>query len=546
MSDRTRAGLCALALLAMLCTSCWIPPRSYGLTEEGLRPVPALPRWAGPLPYSSRQASESAPQAPTVHLPDPLTLQDAFLLALKANKDILVSDLGAQADKAAIMGTEGQFDTTAFATISGGRTLAPVNAIPLSLTDQSQTFTQVGLSQRAITGTNLALTAANSYVRDRTGALAVNPAYSPSVNVSVSQDLLKNAGVSVNRTFVSVAENQAEISREALRNTAMNTLFEVESDYWSLYFALADLDVRNQQRAQAQRLVAVAQAQVNAGISAPLEVVRAKSSAAAQEVSILEAQNTISQLRRRLMKAMGIISPDLINPDFALADKPPEELHAVTLHEAVEAALESRPDYLQALLQVDSQGLLMHYFSNQRLPTLQLFGSYLLTGLNNTFGSAADQIEDSRFDTWAVGLQLSFPIPNRTARSAYQVARLQHQQALWQWRSVYEGVVRDVGDALSDLHTAEVRITTAEQSRQLAEEVEKAEEKSFSLGRSDSLDVLTAQNNLATAQRDEASARADYATSLANLYKVEGTLLRKKGVMVSGEEAAPPKREAMP
>ena len=546
MLGRERASLCVVLAIASACTSCWIPPRGYGLTDQGLRPVPSLPRWAGPQPYAARQGATSEPELPAVRVPDPLALQDAFLFALKANKDILVSDLSAQADKAAIMGPKGAFDATVFATISGGHTLSPLNTVPLTKTDQTQNFAQLGVNQRVITGTDLSLTAANSYVRDRTGAQAINPAYMPSVTASVSQDLLKNAGVSVNRTFVSVAENQAEISKEALRNTAINSLFEVESAYWDLYFALADLDVRNQQRARAQRLVEVAQAQVNAGISAPLDVVRAKSSAAAQESSILDAQNTISQLRRRLLRAMGIISPDLLNPDFALAEAPPKELLAVTLHDAVGAAVEGRPDYVQALLQVDTDGLLMHYFSNQRLPSLQLFGSYMLSGLGNSFGRASDQVNDSRFDTWTVGLQLSFPIPNRTARSAYQVARLQHEQALWQWRAVYERIVRDVGDALSDLHTAEARITTAEQARTLAEKVLSAEEKSFSLGRSDSLDVLTAQSALAAAQRDEARARADYATALANLFRVEGTLLRKKGVALTGEAPDRPKVEAQP
>jgi outer membrane protein len=62
-----------------------------------------------------------------------------------------------------------------------------------------------------------------------------------------------------------------------------------------------------------------------------------------------------------------------------------------------------------------------------------------------------------------------------------------------------------------------------------------AEEKSFSLGRSNSLDVLTAQSNLASAQRDEARAHADYAIALANLFRVEGTLLERKGVAIAGE-----------
>jgi outer membrane protein len=536
VSHARTSCLCLLLTLGLLCASCYVPPRSYGLNAQGERPVPPLPRWIGQLPASSAQTQGQQAEAPTQSVPSPLTLQDAFLFALKANKDLMVSDLGTEASKAGIMGAKGQFDPTVFATVSRGYTRTPVDGIPVTTTSQAEGFAQVGVSQRAITGTDIGLTASNAYVHDHTGSLAVNPAHSPAVDLTVSQDLLKDFGISVNRTDVSVAENQYAVSQQDLRNTAISTLFEVEDAYWELYFAQQDLVVRQQQRASAQRLVEVAQAQVNAGISAPLDVVRAKSSAAAQEVSILNAQNTITQLRRRLLRVMGIIDPALADSDFKLADQPPQAPYQTTLADAVGAALEARPDYLQALLSIDTRRLQMHFFKNQELPTLQLFGEYLLTGLDDEFSGAADDVTDRNYDSWSLGLRFSFPIPNRTARSNYQVARLQHEQALWRWRSVYESVVRDVGDALSNLQTAESRITTAENARSLAEQVLSAEGKSFSLGRSDSLDVLTAQTNLASAQRDEARAHADYAIALADLYRAEGTLLKVKGVAVAGEQ----------
>jgi len=541
--DRSRFSLWTLIVLTVLSTSCWTPPRSYGLTDGGLRPLPAAPRWEGPPPYSPRQGPEAMADVSTTQVPDPLTLQDAFLLALKANKDILVTDLGARADRAAIMGAEGEFDPTVFASISRGRSRLPLNTAPLSKVHQSEGFAEVGVRQRVITGTDVTLSASNDYVRDFTGTAAINPAYGPEVSLSVSQDLLKDFGIGINRTAISLAENRYEISTEDLRRTAIDTLFEVESAYWDLYFALQDLEVRRQQRARAERLVEVAQAQVDAGISAPLDVVRARSSAAAQEVSILNAQNRVTQLRRRLLRAMGIINADLANQDFALAQAPPEELRDFTMEEAVEAALKARPDYVQALLRVDSQNLLMRFFSNQRLPRLQLFGEYLLSGLGNDLGTASTQVGQGDFNSWVMGLRFEFPIPNRTARSDYEVARLQHEQALWQWRSVYERIVREVGDALDDLRTAEARIKTAQESRRLAQDVLRAEEKSFRLGRSDSLDVLVAQEALATAERDEARARADYVIALANLFRAQGTLLEEKGVALREDSRRPARKE---
>jgi outer membrane protein TolC len=97
-------------------------------------------------------------------------------------------------------------------------------------------------------------------------------------------------------------------------------------------------------------------------------------------------------------------------------------------------------------------------------------------------------------------------------------------------RAVLERAVREVADALDELRTAAQRIDSARQSRDLAQELLTAEEKSFRLGRSDSLDVLNAQAALATAEREELRARTAYATALAALYAVRGDLIEKKGV----------------
>ncbi len=524
----------ALLIVALACSSCWVPPRRYGLREDGARRTPPLPRWSRPPTYTIA-GSDSTEKTQGFGLPDPLSLREAFLLALQSNKAVRVSDLGAMAEREAISGAKGDFDVVSFAEVSRGRSTLPVAGIPLTEIDQSEGFVEAGLRQRTVTGTDVELSAANTYLRDLNGVAVLNPLYGPEARLSVTQDLLRDFGVGVNRTFVSVAENGYEAAREDLRNTTIQTLFEVESAYWDLFFALADLKVRGQRLERAQRLVEVAQAQVDVGISAPLDVVRAKSSAAAQESEILNAHNRIVQLRNRLLRAMGVIDQELTNPEFMLSDAPTPDLYQPARQAAIQQALEYRPAYRQALLEVDTRDLLRRFFKNQQLPDLEFFADYLLTGLGDDFGDASDELTDGRWNAWTVGLRFEFPIPNRTARSEYQVARLRHQQALWRWQSVHEQIVREVSDALSDLRTAAERIETARRARELAAEVLRAEERSFTLGRSDSLDVLEAQAALAAAERDEVRAGADYEIALANLSRVQGTLLERKGVRVAAE-----------
>jgi outer membrane protein TolC len=72
----------------------------------------------------------------------------------------------------------------------------------------------------------------------------------------------------------------------------------------------------------------------------------------------------------------------------------------------------------------------------------------------------------------------------------------------------------------------------------LAGELLQAEEKSFRLGRSSSLDVLAAQQALAAAEREEVRSKVTYATALSALHVVRGDFLEAKGLAPAVEAAA--------
>ncbi|MCK4376349.1 MAG: TolC family protein, partial [Candidatus Brocadiae bacterium] len=280
-----------------------------------------------------------------LRLPERLRLKDAFLLALQANKDILVASLAADADQQRIGAAKGEFDPTVFVEFSRGRTSAPVLGPPLERSQEAEGAFSAGVRQRVWTGTTWELGFVSDYVRDLNATGALNPSYGSEVRLSVEQDLLKDAGTDINRTGILVARNNWEISREQFRGEIIETLFQVEAAYWDLYFALADLEVRQKQLERARKLVARAEAQVNVGLSPRLDIVRAKSGAAAQEVRISRARNEIKRLRHRLLRLLGIIDVSAADAEFALADGPPSELFQTDLSEAVKVAQTARPDY---------------------------------------------------------------------------------------------------------------------------------------------------------------------------------------------------------
>lgn len=541
---RDRAGISVLVACCLLCVSCAATSRTEGQPEE--RKATQIPV-RSPRPPEENQDSSAPDDAgvppgravpqKTIALPKKLTLKECLLLALRQNTDIAVASLGVDAADARTVSARGEFDPRVFAELSKGRSNSPVAEEPLGRTREAEGALSLGVQQRVPTGTTLELAASADYTREIGGGdTAVNPSYEPELKLSVSQDILKDFGIDINRTSILVAQNNAKIAREELRASVLDNLLEIERAYWELFFGQADLRVRQAQLERAQQLVRKAEAQVEVGISAPLDIVRARSSAASQNVAILQAQNTVTRLKHKILRLLGVLDVRAVEMDFGPADPPPEEVIHTSVEECLAAARKSRPDYLQVQSELKNAELARRLAKNQRLPALQLFGEYGLVGLGDDVRSSADVLGDGKDGSWRVGLRFEVPLPNRAGRGNYRAALSECRRAELRMRALGEKITREIADALANLHTNAQRIAAAREARGLAERVLRDEEVSFSLGRSTSLDVLGAQTALASAERDEVRARADYAIALAALFRAEGNLLERKGIAFIGRE----------
>lgn len=465
-------------------------------------------------------AEEPAPAA----VPAKLSLQQALLMAASHNKAIQAARFQAEADRHRITTAEGAFDATAY-----GET-GWVEAEDVG-DDVSEGRLEAGIGKRFLTGTDVTVSTAWAYTDDHlASSTALDPLYDAAGALTVSQDLLRNFGRQVNGKTIRVARNTWEGSREEVRDTLIANLYQVEYAYWQICYAEADLRVRHEQLARARRLVEVAEAQVRVGESAPIEVTRARSSAASQEVSILTAQNDLSLLRNRLLRLLGAAQGEAAAKDFALTETPPEVDAALTLEQSQAVAREQRPDCRQAALALASAEEEADYAENQLLPTLRLFGGIGVTGEDDAFGGATHDAGRGDYTTWEVGVRAEFPLGNHVAQGRFGTARALRFKAAVQQRDILEQAMREVNDAFDTLTTSARKIDTARQSRDLASELLTAEEKSFQLGRSTSLDVLDAQQALAQAEREEIRARIAYATALGNLYAVRGDYLVAKKI----------------
>jgi outer membrane protein TolC len=78
------------------------------------------------------------------------------------------------------------------------------------------------------------------------------------------------------------------------------------------------------------------------------------------------------------------------------------------------------------------------------------------------------------------------------------------------------------------------QVEAAKASRELQEEKLKVETEKFNVGKSTSLLVAQAQRDFVQSQIVEIKAIIDYQIALVNLYRLEGTLLIRRGIASPG------------
>ena len=123
----------------------------------------------------------------------------------------------------------------------------------------------------------------------RVGSNSSFNTFSPSLNSSfqfkLTQHLLQGFGFTPNDRLIRITKNNREITDVAFRLQIVTTVDQIENLYWNLVFAYENVKVANESIAFAQKTLSDNQKQVQIGSLAPIEVVRAQNTVAADQQS---------------------------------------------------------------------------------------------------------------------------------------------------------------------------------------------------------------------------------------------------------------------
>jgi len=231
-------------------------------------------------------------------------------------------------------------------------------------------------------------------------------------------------------------------------------------------------------------------------------------------------------------------------------------------------AFESRPDLMEAKLQIENTRISLEGSRNALKPELDLVGTVQNNGLsgplnplsaaNNLgglanlpdpafiggYGNFLSQLAGHNYPTYAVGLQLNLPLRNRVAQADYTRDELMLRQGEVRYQQLINQARLEVENALLVLNRARQSYDAAVETRQLQEEALSAEQDRFSVGASTTYMVIQIQRDLAQARSTEVVTLGNYAKAKSQLDRVMGITLRQNGISFAesarGHIARPP------
>lgn len=514
-------------------------------------PPPTQPTFTKPLPAMPDAARVGVDLSNDL----PLTMEQAIEMALKNNNDIDATRNVARIAEFNLRGARGIYDplvnsqsyfesrTTPVASIIGGTTTDSIT--------QRQFFGDVGLTgfvPRFGGSYDVVFNSSRFTSTNRNPTL--NPQFPSSFTATFVQPLWRGRRIDNNRRTIEIAKKNINISDSQLRQRAMDVVSGVEQAYWNLAFALRNSQVQTETLKQAREQLESNKRLAEKGVLAPIEIVAAQAQMSTFEQAVYVAQEGVTRAENALKT---LLLPDRGAAEWSrpLTPVTPAELDVPStgLEVATAEALKNRPEIEQFALSEDINRIDQKFYRDQTKPQVDLVSSFTSAGLAGTrnlsstgtpppslvggYFDSLGKLVSLNFPTYRAGVQISFPLRNRTAqanlgRSLVEADRLANNRA--QAEQIVEAEVRN---ALQALRSAEARLKAATEARAAADELYASEQRQFRGGTTTFYLVLQRQTELTAARGRELQSRTDLNKAISEFNRALGRTLSVNNVTVT-------------
>ncbi len=446
-----------------------------------------------------------------------LSIAEVRALTLANNLDLRVQLIAPDIARTSISEAEAKFDATFFADYAHQDQL-----LATQLQTNSGVFSDQGdIGLKVPLATGGTVTFQPTYTDSTDIALTGND--QAVISASISQPLLRGAGVEVNTASIRIAKLQGQVSDSRTKLEAIRILANADRAYWNLYRAYRELEVRKQQYDLAIDQLRRAKNRVDAGDAPPVEILRAESGVGSNLERLITADAALRNRQRDLKRLLNDPSMPMDDGMAVIPATQPNPLGLqLDAHKLADTAVRDRMEMLELELQVAVDATNVEVARNAALPLVTLDYDYKLTGTGSGMADSFGNLGNN--DQYTVAVRAEIPISNEVRLSQLRRAVLQRVQRLATKDARAQAIRQEVLNAVDNLDTAWQRILAARLTAVLAARTYEAEKRQFDVGLRTSTDVLDAASRLGDAQSQEVAALAGYEVALIDAAFATGNL----------------------
>lgn len=386
----------------------------------------------------------------------------------------------------------------------------------------NQTITyNTSVTQATPLGTQITASFLNERTRTNSPFATLNPAYNSRGQIDVRQPIGRNFFGILNRNQIKEARAQAE-NLDALTKARLQVaVYQNLMCLWNYRWTLANAQFENQALTSATRLGQSSQNKLKMGLTESADDFAFKANADVHRAKLVVAENALTEAAEALREALNL------SPDQKIILEETKTILALpsSKENALREALTHRPDYLAAQKNAQAVKAQVTMAKNSRWPQLDLVGSLSSNGIDTRYAEALGNIENWN-PAFAAGVEFSFPLENRHARSQANLAKRDQALALLEIKAKELEITRQINESWEKLGRFQKLLQATHAALGNNQERVKAEESRFAEGRSMSDVVLRAQDDLLESKRARLRAQIDAEIARITFSLAQGTLLK--------------------
>lgn len=502
-----------------------------------------------------------------------LSLKDAIKLALTNNLEIAIEEFNEDLNRERIINTRGFYDPVLNLRVGWSSRETPTTSIltagaGIPINTFNQLEMNSSLEQNVPGGGAFSLSFNNN--RSATNSIFnfMNPQFGSNFDLTFRQPLWRGFLQTQTERQLRIQNLNSQITESQFRRKVSEIVQQVENQYWELVFAIENHEIQRQSMHLAIVQHENNKKRVEIGVSAPIEVTSSRADVASREQEMIQAEVRIINSQNALKR---MLAPDpratIWNLTLIPTDRPQVKELQITMEQAMETALQRRPEIEEVHLRLQQNGVDREYYKKQGKPSLNLTGNTSWTGragrifrdvfidrdgdgvpetragrepnpgnpFFGDFGNAWSQVFGFEYFNYGVFLDIQIPLRNRSNQAQLAETGINERQLLSQLKNQQQLIIVDVRNAYESIATQKKRLEAARMARQLSQEQLEGETKRFQAGLSTNFEVLRYQRDLALTQVQELRALIDYQQALTALEKAMYTIIDSNDIALAKE-----------